>query len=94
MQWLLPLGAVTAGIFSVAYSVRFVHDVFFNGAPVNLPRTPHEPPFFMRLPVLLLALLCVAVGRARRSGRCLPSLRRRCCSRPRCRPTPSRCGTA
>ena len=64
MQWLLPLGAVTAGIFSVAYSVRFVHDVFFNGAPVNLPRTPHEPPFFMRLPVLLLALLCVAVGLA------------------------------
>ena len=64
MQWLLPLGAVAAGIASVAYSARFVHDVFFNGAPVDLPRVPHEPPFFMRLPVVLLAGLCVAVGLA------------------------------
>jgi multicomponent K+:H+ antiporter subunit A len=64
MEWLLPLGAVLAAVFSVAYSVRFVHDVFFNGEPINLPRTPHEPPFFMRLPVLLLASLCVAVGLA------------------------------
>ena len=62
MQWALPLGATLAGIFGVAYSVRFVHDVFFNGEPVGLPKTPHEAPFFMRLPVLLLVLLCVAVG--------------------------------
>jgi len=62
MNWLLPVGATLAGIFSVAYSIRFVHDVFFNGEPVDLPRTPHEPPFFMRLPVLLLVLLCVVVG--------------------------------
>ena len=62
--WLLPVGATLAGIFSVAYSLRFVHDVFFNGEPVNLPRTPHEAPFFMRLPVLLLVLLCLAVGLA------------------------------
>ncbi len=64
MEWLLPLGAVAAGILSVAYSARFVHDVFFNGEPVNLPKTPHEAPFFMRLPVLLLVLLCVVVGLA------------------------------
>jgi multicomponent K+:H+ antiporter subunit A len=62
MQWLLPAGATLAGVFSVAYSIRFVHDVFFNGEPVNLPKTPHEPPFFLRLPVLLLVLLCVLVG--------------------------------
>ena len=62
MHWLLLLGATLAGVFSVAYSVRFIHDTFFNGEPVNLPRTPHEPPFWMRLPVLLLVLLCVAVG--------------------------------
>jgi multicomponent K+:H+ antiporter subunit A len=64
MQWMLPLGATLAGLFGVAYSARFVHDVFFNGEPVDLPKTPHEPPFFMRLPVLLLVLLCVAVGLA------------------------------
>ncbi len=59
---LLPLGALLAGIFSVAYSVRFIHDVFFNGEPVGLPRTPHEPPRFMRLPVEVLVVLCVLVG--------------------------------
>jgi multicomponent K+:H+ antiporter subunit A len=62
MQWLLPIGATVAGILSVAYSIRFVHDVFFNGEPQGLPKTPHEAPFFMRLPVLLLVLLCIAVG--------------------------------
>jgi multicomponent K+:H+ antiporter subunit A len=64
MEWLLPLGATLAGVFSVAYSLRFIHDTFFNGEPVNLPKTPHEAPFFMRLPVLLLVLLCIAVGLA------------------------------
>jgi multicomponent K+:H+ antiporter subunit A len=59
---LLPVGATIAGTFSVAYSVRFVHDVFFNGEPKDLPRTPHEPPRFMRVPVELLVVLCVAVG--------------------------------
>jgi multicomponent K+:H+ antiporter subunit A len=62
LDWLLPTGATVAGIFSVAYSIRFVHDVFFNGEPVDLPKTPHEAPFFMRLPVLLLVLLCITVG--------------------------------
>jgi hypothetical protein len=42
--WLLPLAVTVAGIFAVAYSLRFVHDVFFNGEPIDLPRTPHEPP--------------------------------------------------
>jgi multicomponent K+:H+ antiporter subunit A len=62
MDLLLPLGATIAGIFSVAYSIRFVHDVFFNGEPVGLPKTPHEAPFFMRLPVLVLVVLCITVG--------------------------------
>jgi multicomponent K+:H+ antiporter subunit A len=62
MDVLLPLGAVVAGIFSVAYSARFVHDVFFNGEPKALAKTPHEPPRFMRLPVEVLVVLCVLVG--------------------------------
>jgi multicomponent K+:H+ antiporter subunit A len=62
MEWLLPVGATVAAICSVAYSLRFVHDVFYNGEPVNLPRTPHEPPWFMRLPVEVLCVLCLAVG--------------------------------
>ncbi|HET9023342.1 MAG TPA: monovalent cation/H+ antiporter subunit A [Burkholderiaceae bacterium] len=62
MAWLLPVGATLAGVFSVAYSTRFIHDVFFNGEPVGLPRTPHEPPRFMRVPVEVLVLVCLAVG--------------------------------
>jgi len=60
--WLLPVAVTIAGIFSVAYSLRFVHDVFFNGEPVNLPRTPHEPPRWMRIPVEILVVACLLVG--------------------------------
>ncbi|PKM22059.1 MAG: monovalent cation/H+ antiporter subunit A, partial [Gammaproteobacteria bacterium HGW-Gammaproteobacteria-14] len=48
---------------SVAYSVRFVKDVFFGVAPPALQaHAPHEPPRFMRVPVELLVVLCLAVG--------------------------------
>jgi multicomponent K+:H+ antiporter subunit A len=62
IEWLLPLGATLAGILSVAYSLRFIHDVFFNDHPIDLPKVPHEPPRFMRLPVEALVLICLAVG--------------------------------
>jgi multicomponent K+:H+ antiporter subunit A len=61
-HWVLPLLATLAGIFSVAYSLRFVHDVFFGGEPRDLPKTPHEPPRWMKVPVEVLVVLCVAVG--------------------------------
>ncbi|MBP6007404.1 MAG: monovalent cation/H+ antiporter subunit A [Rhodoferax sp.] len=64
MEWLLPIGATLAGAFGVAYSLRFIHDVFFNGVPIGLTRVPHEPPRFLRLPVELLVLVCLAVGLA------------------------------
>jgi multicomponent K+:H+ antiporter subunit A len=51
-----------AAIFAVAYSLRFIHDVFFNGDSIDLPKTPHEPPTLMRIPVDLLVLICLAVG--------------------------------
>ena len=60
--WLLPLTVTVAGVFAVAYSLRFIHDVFFNGAPVDLPRTPHEPPHWMKVPVEVLVALCLLVG--------------------------------
>ncbi len=62
MSWLLPTFATLAGILAVAYSSRFIHDVFFNGDPVNLPRKPHEPPRWMRAPVEVLVAMCLLVG--------------------------------
>jgi multicomponent K+:H+ antiporter subunit A len=60
--WLLPVAVTIAGIFAVAYSLRFIHDVFFNGDPIDLPRTPHEPPRWMKVPVEFLVALCLLVG--------------------------------
>ncbi len=60
--WLLPALVTLAGAFAVAYSIRFIHDVFFNGEPIDLPRTPHEPPRWMKVPVEILVVLCLIVG--------------------------------
>ncbi|MBH3481863.1 DUF4040 domain-containing protein [Pseudomonas aeruginosa] len=55
--------ATLAGVFSVAYSLRFIHDVFFNGEPARLPKfPPHEPPRYMKVPVEILVFLCLLVG--------------------------------
>ncbi|HSO79292.1 MAG TPA: proton-conducting transporter membrane subunit, partial [Chromatiaceae bacterium] len=64
LGWLVPVAATLAGAFAVAYSLRFVHDVFFNGEPVDLPRQPHEPPRWMRVPVEVLVVICLLVGMA------------------------------
>src|SRR5690606_18688694 len=44
LSWWIPLLATAGGALAVAYSLRFMHDVFFNGEPIDLPKTPHEPP--------------------------------------------------
>lgn len=63
LEFALPVLATVAGAFSVAYSARFVFDVFF-GPPCGdqVPRPPHEPPHWMRVPVELLVLACLVVG--------------------------------
>ena len=58
----LPLAATIAGMFSVAYSLCFTADVFFGPKATDLPRKPHEPPHWMRVPVELLVLICLVVG--------------------------------
>lgn len=63
----LILGAVVAtlsGIFAVAYSLRLVHGMFFDGAvSKDIPnQNAHEPPLAMRLPATLLAILCILIG--------------------------------
>lgn len=62
LSWMIPVLATLAAIFSVAYSLRFIHDVFFNGEPIDLPKTPHEPPRYMKVPIEILVGLCLLVG--------------------------------
>jgi multicomponent K+:H+ antiporter subunit A len=58
----LPAAATLAGVFAVVYSLRFGHGVFFGPRPHDLPRAPHEPVHWMRIPVELLVLACILVG--------------------------------
>ncbi|WP_072392805.1 monovalent cation/H+ antiporter subunit A [Hyphomicrobium sp. CS1GBMeth3] len=58
----LPYIATLAAMFSVAYSLRFIRDVFFGPPPTDLPRTPKEPPHWMRFPIELLVVVCLVVG--------------------------------
>ena len=62
-RWVVPALATIAALCSVAYSVRLIHDLFFNGPPRAMPNPhPHEPSLGMKAPVALLAVLCVVVG--------------------------------
>ncbi|WP_442909844.1 monovalent cation/H+ antiporter subunit A [Hyphomicrobium sp.] len=58
----LPYIATLAAMFSVAYSLRFIRDVFFGPPPTDLPLTPKEPPHWMRFPIELLVVVCLVVG--------------------------------
>jgi multicomponent K+:H+ antiporter subunit A len=64
VEWALPIAATIAGAGSVAYSLRFTVDVFFGPPARGLPRAPHEPVKWMRIPVELLVLTCLVVGAA------------------------------
>ncbi len=61
---IVPILATIAGIFSVAYSLRFIADVFFGKANQMPIAYPKEPYYLMKLPILLLILACIAIGLA------------------------------
>ena len=58
----LPVAATLAGMFAVVYALHFSYDIFFDPLSTNLPREPHEPPIWMRVPVGLLVLACLVVS--------------------------------
>ncbi|MFK3740664.1 monovalent cation/H+ antiporter subunit A [Massilia sp. TN1-12] len=60
-DWSMAVAATLMGIFSVAYSLRFI-SVFFGPLTQDLEDPPNEPPHWMRLPVEILVVVCVAVG--------------------------------
>ena len=59
---LLPAVATFAGVFAVVYSLRFSVDIFFGTPSRDLPREPHEPARWMRVPIEVLVLVCLVVG--------------------------------
>ncbi|MCJ7799084.1 MAG: monovalent cation/H+ antiporter subunit A, partial [Polaromonas sp.] len=61
LEVLLPAAATLAGMFSLAYSLRLVVDVFWGPPATDLPRQPHDPPHWMRVPIELLVLACLVV---------------------------------
>jgi len=60
-DWSLAVAATLMGIFSVAYSLRFI-SVFFGPLARDIEHPVHEPPRWMRFPVECLVLLCIGVG--------------------------------
>ncbi len=62
MRIAMTVVALLAGVFGVAYSLRFVHDTFFGDGPRAVEREIHEPPRFMRIPIAILVVVCLAVG--------------------------------
>lgn len=58
----LPLSAMVAGAFGVAYSLRLIQKVFFGPPARDLPRPPREPSHWMLLPSALLVTACILVG--------------------------------
>ena len=62
LDTLTVLVAVAAAALGVTYSLRLVGGAFFGPLRHDFPRTPHEPPRWMRFPIGILALACLAVG--------------------------------
>ncbi|QTP59368.1 monovalent cation/H+ antiporter subunit A [Billgrantia antri] len=61
----IPVWVTLAGLFSVAYSIRIFHNVYFNGRPVDLPVwPPREPRLTALTPIALLTLATLYVGLA------------------------------
>jgi multicomponent K+:H+ antiporter subunit A len=61
-NYALPVFATVASAFSVLYSLRFIHTTFFGAPSGACPRTPAEPPQWMRFPIEVLVLICLVVG--------------------------------
>ncbi|MGO4668435.1 monovalent cation/H+ antiporter subunit A [Bosea sp. 2RAB26] len=57
-----PYAAVLGSALAVTYSLRLIHSIFLGAPPESFPREPHEPPFWMRFPVMFLVVACLVVG--------------------------------
>lgn len=60
--WLVPALATLGALLSVAYSARFAIRTFLGPVRDDYPHHPHDPPFGMWLPVVVLVVPVVAIG--------------------------------
>ncbi|WP_006786535.1 monovalent cation/H+ antiporter subunit A [Thiorhodospira sibirica] len=60
--WLIPLLATAGAMLSVAYSLRYITQVFFGPVREHYPSTPHDPPMGMWLPPAFLVGLVMLIG--------------------------------
>ena len=59
----IPVWVTLAGLFSVAYSIRIFHNVFFNGRPVDLPKwPPRQPRSAALLPIAIPVFISLYIG--------------------------------
>jgi multicomponent K+:H+ antiporter subunit A len=62
LDTIAPYAAVLGSALAVTYSIRLIHSIFLGAPPESFPREPHEPPFWMRFPVMFLVIACLVVG--------------------------------
>jgi multicomponent K+:H+ antiporter subunit A len=62
IDWLVPVFATLGALLSVAYSLRFIAQVFLGPVRDDYPSKPHDPPAGMWLSPALLTVLVVAIG--------------------------------
>jgi multicomponent K+:H+ antiporter subunit A len=62
LAWVPPAAATLGGLFSVAYSVRFVWDVFYAEPRHRPAHPPHAPPRLMEVPLMVLVVPCILIG--------------------------------
>jgi multicomponent K+:H+ antiporter subunit A len=62
LDFLFPVLATVAALFSVAYSARFAFGTFLGKPRHDYPHHPHDPPMGMWLPVAVLVVPVIAIG--------------------------------
>lgn len=58
----MPYIATVGLTFSVLYSLRFIHQTFFGPPPHDIPKVPHEVALWVRAPIGILVVACLAIG--------------------------------
>jgi len=62
IPWLLPVAVTLGSLLSAAYSLRYVHGVYFGPRREDYPRSPHDPGIGLWGPPAVLVALVALIG--------------------------------